>query len=71
MKVAIYYTRMYTVRVKEAVGGDSAADTLESLGTNNTPLTQREMGVLCFHVAHSWKGDEVCVCVRVHARVCA
>lgn len=59
----VYYTHVHRVRVKKAVGGDSAADTLESLETNNTPLTQREMGVHCFHVAHSWKGEETCVCV--------
>lgn len=56
------------------MGGDRAADILESRDSNNTPLTQRKMGVQRFHVAHGWKGEErrvhvcarapVCVCVR-------
>ena len=54
----------HRVRVKKVVGGDGPADTLESLDANNTPLTLKEMGVRRFHVAHSLKGEETCVCVR-------
>lgn len=49
----ILHTQTGRVRVKEAVGGDSTADTLESLDANNTPLTLRETGVRRFHVAHT------------------
>ena len=52
---AIYYTLTCRVRVKKVVGGDSAADTLESGDANNIPLTLGETGVHCFHVAYSSK----------------
>ena len=54
--VYIFYAHTPSkVRVKKVMGGDSAADTLESADANNTPLTLGEAGVCRFHVEYSWK----------------